>query len=113
MSGSSASLLASVAPDIVRSVQGEMSLVVHGSYAASYRLYDQLIVSDGDTWFYDILAGNVRTSAGLQGHGVRTGQRGTYCDRFFGRGARGASAARLRALGPFRDARAAGCAGPM
>ena len=42
------------------------SLVVHGSYAASYRLYDQLIVSDGDTWFYDILAGNVRTSAGLQ-----------------------------------------------
>jgi 2-hydroxy-4-carboxymuconate semialdehyde hemiacetal dehydrogenase len=42
------------------------SLVVHGSYAASYRLYDQLIVSDGDTWFHDILAANVRTSAGLQ-----------------------------------------------
>ena len=42
------------------------SLFVHGSYAASYRLYDQLIVSDGDTWLYDILAANVRTTAGLQ-----------------------------------------------
>ena len=50
---------------VVETDRGQ-SLVVHGSYAASYRLYDQLIVSDGDTWFYDILAATVRTSAGLE-----------------------------------------------
>jgi 2-hydroxy-4-carboxymuconate semialdehyde hemiacetal dehydrogenase len=50
---------------VVETERGQ-SLVVHGSYAASYRLYDQLIISDGDTWFYDILAATVRTSAGLR-----------------------------------------------
>jgi 2-hydroxy-4-carboxymuconate semialdehyde hemiacetal dehydrogenase len=51
---------------VVAETERGQSLVVHGSYAASYRLYDQLIVSDGDTWFYDILAASVQTSAGLQ-----------------------------------------------
>ncbi|HSK40202.1 MAG TPA: Gfo/Idh/MocA family oxidoreductase [Arenibaculum sp.] len=40
------------------------SLLVHGSYHAAYRFYDKLIVSDRDTYFYDILAGTLRTSEG-------------------------------------------------
>jgi 2-hydroxy-4-carboxymuconate semialdehyde hemiacetal dehydrogenase len=39
-------------------------LLVHGSYHAAYRFYDKLIVTDRDTYFYDILAGTLRTSAG-------------------------------------------------
>lgn len=40
------------------------SLLVHGSYHATYRFYDKLIVTDRETYFYDILAGTLRTEAG-------------------------------------------------
>jgi 2-hydroxy-4-carboxymuconate semialdehyde hemiacetal dehydrogenase len=39
------------------------SLLVHGSYHATYRLYDKLIVTDRETYLYDILAGTLRTEA--------------------------------------------------
>jgi 2-hydroxy-4-carboxymuconate semialdehyde hemiacetal dehydrogenase len=45
-------------------MEADQSLVVHGSYRAAYRYYDQLIVTDRDTYFSDILAGTVRTSEG-------------------------------------------------
>lgn len=41
--------------------QTDQSLLVHGSYHASYRLYDKLIVTNRDTYFFDILAGTMRT----------------------------------------------------
>ena len=37
---------------------------MHGSYHAAYRFYDKLIVTDRDTYFYDILAGTLRTGDG-------------------------------------------------
>ncbi len=40
------------------------TLVVHGSYHASYRLYDKLIVTDRDTYGYDTLGASLRTAAG-------------------------------------------------
>ncbi|GAB4187508.1 MAG: hypothetical protein OHK0024_27980 [Thalassobaculales bacterium] len=40
------------------------SLLVHGSYHATWRLYDKLIVTDKDTYNYDILAGTLQTAAG-------------------------------------------------
>jgi 2-hydroxy-4-carboxymuconate semialdehyde hemiacetal dehydrogenase len=43
--------------------EAEQSLLVHGSYHATYRFYDKLIVTDRDTYFYDILAGTLRTEA--------------------------------------------------
>jgi 2-hydroxy-4-carboxymuconate semialdehyde hemiacetal dehydrogenase len=44
----------------------DQTLMVHGSYHASYRFYDKLIVSDRETYFYDILAGTLRTAAGIE-----------------------------------------------
>jgi len=44
----------------------DQSFVVHGSYHAAMRYYDHLIVTDRDTYFYDILAGTVRSSEGTQ-----------------------------------------------
>lgn len=42
----------------------DQTLLVHGSYHAAYRFYDKLIVTDRDTYFFDILAGTLRTQAG-------------------------------------------------
>jgi 2-hydroxy-4-carboxymuconate semialdehyde hemiacetal dehydrogenase len=42
----------------------DQSFMVHGSYHATYRFYDKLIVTDRETYFYDILAGTLRTEAG-------------------------------------------------
>lgn len=42
----------------------DQTLLVHGSYHAAYRFYDKLIVTDRDTYFYDILAGTLRTAEG-------------------------------------------------
>lgn len=42
----------------------DQSLLVHGSYCAAYRFYDKLIVTDQDTYSYDILAGTLQTAAG-------------------------------------------------
>jgi 2-hydroxy-4-carboxymuconate semialdehyde hemiacetal dehydrogenase len=44
--------------------EADQSLLVHGSYHAAYRFYDELIVTDRDTYFDDILAGTLRTAAG-------------------------------------------------
>lgn len=41
--------------------EADQSLLVHGSYHAAFRLYDKLIVTDRDTYFYDILTGTLRT----------------------------------------------------
>ena len=45
--------------------ENDQSFMVHGSYHATYRFYDKLIVTDRETYFYDILAGTLRTEAGL------------------------------------------------
>src|SRR5262249_55785800 len=37
-----------------------------GSYHASYRFYDKLIITDRDTYFFDILGGILKTEAGTQ-----------------------------------------------
>jgi 2-hydroxy-4-carboxymuconate semialdehyde hemiacetal dehydrogenase len=42
----------------------DQTLLVHGSYHAAYRFYDKLIVTDRDTYFYDILAGTLKTAEG-------------------------------------------------
>jgi len=44
--------------------EADQTLLVHGSYHATYRFYDKLIVTDRETYFYDILAGSLRTEAG-------------------------------------------------
>lgn len=44
--------------------ESDQSILVHGSYHAAYRLYDQLIVTERDTYLCDILANTVRTVAG-------------------------------------------------
>ena len=44
--------------------EADQTLLVHGSYHATYRFYDKLIVTDRETYFYDILAGTLRTEAG-------------------------------------------------
>lgn len=44
--------------------EADQTLMVHGSYHATYRFYDKLIVTDRETYFYDILAGTLRTEAG-------------------------------------------------
>ena len=43
--------------------EADQTLMVHGSYHATYRLYDKLIVTDRDTYLYDILAGTLKTEA--------------------------------------------------
>jgi len=42
----------------------DQTLMVHGSYHAAYRLYDELIVTDRDTYLFDSLAGTLKTTAG-------------------------------------------------
>jgi 2-hydroxy-4-carboxymuconate semialdehyde hemiacetal dehydrogenase len=46
--------------------EADQTLMVHGSYHATYRLYDKVIVTDKDTYLYDILAGTLRTEAGIR-----------------------------------------------
>jgi 2-hydroxy-4-carboxymuconate semialdehyde hemiacetal dehydrogenase len=45
--------------------EADQTLLVHGSYHASYRFYDKLIVSDRDTYFYDILGSTLRVADGV------------------------------------------------
>lgn len=44
--------------------EAEQTLLVHGSYQATWRLYDKLIVTDRETYLYDTLAGTLRTAEG-------------------------------------------------
>jgi 2-hydroxy-4-carboxymuconate semialdehyde hemiacetal dehydrogenase len=43
----------------------DRTLLVHGSYHAAYRLYDKVIVTDRDTYLFDILAGTLRNAEGV------------------------------------------------
>lgn len=45
--------------------EADQTLLVHGSYHAAYRFYDKLIVTDRDTYFFDVLAGTLRTAEGV------------------------------------------------
>lgn len=42
----------------------DATFLVHGSYHAAYRFYDQLIVTDRDTYSFDILGSTLRTRSG-------------------------------------------------
>jgi 2-hydroxy-4-carboxymuconate semialdehyde hemiacetal dehydrogenase len=44
--------------------EADQTLLVHGSYHAAFRLYDELIVTDRDTYLYDTLASTLRTGEG-------------------------------------------------
>lgn len=46
--------------------EADQTLLVHGSYCAAYRLYDDLIVTDRDTYFTDNLAATLRRAAGTE-----------------------------------------------
>ncbi len=45
--------------------EADQTLLVHGSYHATYRFYDKLFVTDKETYFYDILGGTLKTEAGI------------------------------------------------
>jgi 2-hydroxy-4-carboxymuconate semialdehyde hemiacetal dehydrogenase len=45
--------------------EDDRTLLVHGSYHAAYRLYDKVIVTDRDTYLFDILAGTLRSAEGV------------------------------------------------
>ena len=49
---------------LLAETEADQTLLIHGSYHAAYRFYDKLIVTDRDTYFFDILAGTLRTAAG-------------------------------------------------
>jgi 2-hydroxy-4-carboxymuconate semialdehyde hemiacetal dehydrogenase len=49
---------------VLAETAADQTILVHGSYHASFRLYDELIVTDRDTYFYDTVAGTLRTGAG-------------------------------------------------
>ncbi len=49
---------------VLAETDADQTLLVHGSYHAAYRFYDKLIVTDRDTYFFDILAGTLRTESG-------------------------------------------------
>ncbi len=44
--------------------EADQTLLVHGSYCAGFRLYDDLIVTDRDSYLTDTLANTLRTTAG-------------------------------------------------
>lgn len=44
--------------------EDDATLLVHGSYHASFRLYDKLIVTDRDSYLFDTLAATLRTASG-------------------------------------------------
>ena len=48
---------------VLTETEADQTLLVHGSYHASFRLYDKLIVTDRDTYLFDILGGTLRTGA--------------------------------------------------
>ncbi len=49
---------------VLLETENDQTLLVHGSYHAAYRFYDKLIVTDRDTYFFDILAGTLKTAEG-------------------------------------------------
>lgn len=51
---------------VLLETEKDQTLLVHGSYHATYRFYDKLIVTDRETYFFDILAGTLKTSEGTK-----------------------------------------------
>jgi 2-hydroxy-4-carboxymuconate semialdehyde hemiacetal dehydrogenase len=49
---------------VLAETERDQSLLVHGSYHAAFRVYDELIVTDRETYLFDILAGTMKTTAG-------------------------------------------------
>jgi 2-hydroxy-4-carboxymuconate semialdehyde hemiacetal dehydrogenase len=49
---------------VLAETAADQTFLVHGSYHSSFRLYDELIVTDRDTYFFDTVAGTQRTGAG-------------------------------------------------
>jgi len=49
---------------VLAETSADQTVLVHGSYHSSFRLYDELIVTDRDTYFFDSAAGTLRTGAG-------------------------------------------------
>jgi 2-hydroxy-4-carboxymuconate semialdehyde hemiacetal dehydrogenase len=49
---------------VLAETAADQTLLVHGSYHASFRLYDELIVTDRNTYFYDTVGGTLRTAEG-------------------------------------------------
>ena len=91
----------------------DRTLLVHGSYHAAYRLYDEVIVTDCDTYGFDILAGTLRNSPRRGGDRRGAGQLRPRGLGFRGRGARGPDDAGGRAERAAGDAGAAGGAGRL
>jgi 2-hydroxy-4-carboxymuconate semialdehyde hemiacetal dehydrogenase len=50
---------------VIVETDADQTLLVHGSYHATWRVYDKLIVTDRETYLYDILAGTLRAEAGI------------------------------------------------
>jgi 2-hydroxy-4-carboxymuconate semialdehyde hemiacetal dehydrogenase len=50
---------------VLAETEDDRTLLVHGSYHAEYRLYDKLIVTDRDTYFFDSVASTLRTRDGV------------------------------------------------
>jgi 2-hydroxy-4-carboxymuconate semialdehyde hemiacetal dehydrogenase len=49
---------------VIVETEADQTLLVHGSYHATWRLYDKLIVTNRETYLYDILAGTLCTESG-------------------------------------------------
>jgi 2-hydroxy-4-carboxymuconate semialdehyde hemiacetal dehydrogenase len=49
---------------VLAETNADQTFLVHGSYHSGFRLYDELIVTDRDSYFYDTVAGTLRTGAG-------------------------------------------------
>lgn len=45
--------------------EADQSFLVHGSYHATFRLYDKLLVTDRETYFFDILQNTLRSGTGV------------------------------------------------
>ncbi len=50
---------------VLAETEDDRTLLVHGSYHAEFRLYDKLIVTDRDTYFFDIAAATARSREGV------------------------------------------------
>ncbi|MCX7631333.1 MAG: Gfo/Idh/MocA family oxidoreductase, partial [Geminicoccaceae bacterium] len=49
---------------VLLETEADQSFLVHGSYHASFRLYDKLLVTDRDTYLFDILKATLTTREG-------------------------------------------------
>ncbi|MEO1016502.1 MAG: gfo/Idh/MocA family oxidoreductase, partial [Pseudomonadota bacterium] len=50
---------------VLLETDADQSAVVHGSYHAAFRLYDKVLVTDRETYNYNILSHELTTSAGV------------------------------------------------